>query len=77
MNDMTADITAFRDIGGACPHDYHPGIAIQQTYTGIGDFHEHDICTFSAGGPGKVIEVMKCSKCGHSYLPPTKPTHEI
>lgn len=43
------------------------GIAIEQTYTGIGDFSQSDaVCTVSPGGSGKIISVMKCQKCGHS-----------
>jgi hypothetical protein len=44
------------------------GIAIEQTYVGgmpdfAGDRHSS---TFSAGGTGKVINCLKCPKCGRS-----------
>lgn len=44
-----------------------PGIAIQNTVTGMPDFpgDEHAV-TLSAGGPGKLIVVSKCDKCGFS-----------
>lgn len=45
-----------------------PGIATGQTYTaGTPDFPgDKEAVTFSAGGPGVVVEVMKCSQCGWS-----------
>jgi len=44
------------------------GIAMQSTaIASIGDFHSTDFCTFSAGGPGRLIECYKCGECGHSY----------
>ena len=45
-----------------------PGIATDQTYVGgTPDFPGDDnASTFSAGGPGKVIECMKCENCGWS-----------
>jgi len=44
------------------------GIGIEQTYVGgdpdfPGDVHSS---TFSAGGPGKVVDCWKCPKCGWS-----------
>jgi len=53
-----------RKCGGTVKH----GIAMQSTLVAsIGDFHSTDYCTFSAGGPGRLIEVYKCGECGHSY----------
>ncbi|MDZ7906404.1 MAG: hypothetical protein U5N55_11960 [Cypionkella sp.] len=51
-----------------CGGSMHPGIATGQTYTGGATDLPSDthISTFSAGGPGQVINVMKCSKCGWS-----------
>lgn len=45
-----------------------PGKAIQQTYSvGAPDFPgDHEVVTVSAGGPGKLIDCLKCPKCGHS-----------
>ena len=43
------------------------GIAMGQTYTGMGDFRRDDaVCTVSHGGSGEIIPVMKCNKCGYS-----------
>jgi hypothetical protein len=44
-----------------------PGIATGQTYTsGAPDFGGSDCATMSAGGPGVIINVMKCGDCGWS-----------
>jgi len=42
--------------------------AIQQTSTsGLPDFPGDTVgITLSAGGPGKLIECLKCDTCGHS-----------
>lgn len=51
-----------------CGGPMRPGIAMGQTYTaGTPDFGPDDeVRTFSAGGPGEVVQVRKCTKCGHS-----------
>lgn len=51
-----------------CGGPMRPGIAMGQTYTGgMPDFGPDDeVRTFSAGGPGEVVQVRKCAKCGHS-----------
>lgn len=43
------------------------GKAIEQTLRGRGDFigDKHAV-TLSPGGTGKLIDCMKCDKCGHS-----------
>ncbi len=41
-------------------------IAIEETCTGIPDFPGGDVVTVSPGGPGKLIKVKKCSRCGWS-----------
>lgn len=62
---MTAiDTSTCRKCGGEMVNSK----AIAQTYVGgspdlPSDKHS---TTFSAGGPGKVIECMKCSACGWS-----------
>ena len=45
-----------------------PGKAIEQTWVaGIGDFDDKAIgITMSVGGPGKLIDCLKCDACGHS-----------
>lgn len=51
-----------------CVSPMQPGIAIAQTPTGTGDFHDRDaVVTLSPGGPGRVILCMRCKECGHSY----------
>ena len=55
--------------GAWCPKccgDMKPGAAIAQTYTGSEDFPGGGIVTMSPGGPGRMIECMKCDTCGHS-----------
>ena len=51
-----------------CENEIILGIATAQTYVGgmpdfPGDTHAS---TFSAGGPGKVIDCWKCPDCGRS-----------
>ena len=43
-----------------------PGIALEQTYTGSPDFPGGKVVTMSPGGPGRLVECMKCEKCGWS-----------
>jgi len=43
------------------------GIAMQNTVTGTGDFHDGDtVCAVSVGGTGRLISCLKCRVCGHS-----------
>lgn len=51
-----------------CKTEMVPGIATAQTYVGgMPDFPgDKHASTFSAGGPGKVIDCWKCPDCGHS-----------
>lgn len=46
------------------------GIALENTSVrGVGDFigdKNAKICTMYHGGPGKVIDCVKCPECGHS-----------
>lgn len=45
------------------------GQAIQQTFTsGSPDFPGESVgITLSPGGPGKLVNVLKCRDCGHSF----------
>ena len=43
-----------------------PGVAIQQTYTGSPDFIGGECVTMSPGGPGKLVDCLKCRECGFS-----------
>lgn len=47
-----------------CGGEMHRGKAIQQTFTGTPDFGE--VVTMSVGGPGRLIDCMKCKDCGWS-----------
>ena len=51
-----------------CGGIMRPGIAMGQTWSaGIPDFPGQDTCiTMSPGGPGRVIDCMKCETCGWS-----------
>jgi len=51
-----------------CKVQMKPGIATGQTYVGgMPDFDsDTHSSTFSAGGPGFLMVVWKCPKCGHS-----------
>ncbi len=42
------------------------GIALEQTYTGSPDFPGGEAVTMSPGGSGRLVECMKCEKCGWS-----------
>jgi hypothetical protein len=43
------------------------GIAIQNTLSGVPDFiGSKEVITMSYSGPGKIIDVWKCPKCGSS-----------
>ena len=44
------------------------GQAIAQTVSGRPDFHGGEVVTMSPGGPGQLINCMKCSRCGHSVV---------
>lgn len=50
-----------------CPHtNMQPGIALQSTLAGIPDFAGGEVCTVSPGGPGRLIDCLKCADCGYS-----------
>lgn len=51
-----------------CGGGMKPSKAIEQTYTsGMPDFHGDDVgITISPGGPGKLVDCLKCEKCGWS-----------
>lgn len=54
-----------------CYAEMKPGKAIQQTFTaGMPDFPGDPAgsrgVTMSAGGPGRLVDCMKCSACGWS-----------
>jgi len=63
MNKAMKGQTTCRKCGG----EMKPGKALAQTFIeGEPDFRGSDVVTVSAGGPGKQIDVMKCSECGWS-----------
>lgn len=50
-----------------CNGEMKPGIAMGQTLHGMPDFiGSKDVVTVSLGGPGKLIDCMKCVNCGYS-----------
>lgn len=50
-----------------CNSPMEPGIALANTTTTMPDFINDDACvTYSVGGPGKLIECLKCPACGWS-----------
>ena len=50
-----------------CQTPMTSGIALMQTHTGIGDFHDGDtVATLSPGGPGEMVACWKCPACGWS-----------
>lgn len=57
----------------ACPRcggKMVPGKAIAQTFAGEPEWPGDTIYTMSPGGPGRLIDCLKCEKCGHSISRP-------
>ena len=52
-----------------CGGEMRPGKAIAETYTGTADFSGKEIVTLSPGGPGVIVDCLKCCRCGHSVTP--------
>jgi hypothetical protein len=46
-----------------------PSKAIAQTYGGSPDFAGGPVVTMSPEGPGRLIDCLKCERCGHSITP--------
>lgn len=64
---LAQNINASQPTCRKCNAPMQRGKAITQTFTGVGDFHDGDsVSTLSAGGPGKLVECMKCPECGWS-----------
>lgn len=57
-----------------CKVELVPGKAIEQTCGGISDFQE--IVTISNGGPGRLIDCLKCPICGYSISGPLQQSIE-
>jgi hypothetical protein len=71
MSDNTAPVQPkleqrIREACRKCGAPMQPGVAFAQTYSGSGDFGRDDVVTMSPGGPGRLIECLKCSGCGWS-----------
>lgn len=49
-----------------CGGPMMPGQATAQTTRGAPDFPGGDVVTQSPGGPGKIVDCMKCARCGSS-----------
>jgi len=57
-----------------CGAEMRPGKALAQTVTGVHDFPEDRYyVTMSAGGPGALVDCMKCVACGWSVTAPAVP----
>ena len=57
-----------------CGGDMQEGKAILQTLTGVPDFPgDRSAVTLSPGGPGVLIDCLKCSTCGWSMTMPALP----
>lgn len=64
-----------RQAATRCKHCHTPmqlGVAIEQTYTGKPEFVGGEIVALSPGGPGKLIDCLKCPQCGWSVTKETK-----
>ena len=61
-----------------CDGDMKPSKALLETCViGILDFPGSDDMrgqTMSAGGPGKLVDCLKCCKCGYSVMVITQPS---
>ena len=50
-----------------CGGAMKPGKAIEQAWTaGTPDFIDSECVTMSPGGPGRLVDCMKCGECGYS-----------
>lgn len=62
-NRLDSELATCRQCGGAML----PGIALAQTVTGSPDFVGDDaVVTLSPGGPGRMVDCLKCENCGWS-----------
>ncbi len=43
-----------------------PGRAIEQTWVGTPEWPGDSIYTMSPGGPGRLVDCLKCEMCGNS-----------
>ena len=49
-----------------CDGKMLPGKALRETLAGMADFHGGEVVTVSPGGPGKLVDCLKCTQCGWS-----------
>ncbi len=56
----------FKSTCKKCGGKMKKGTAIQETFVGIPDFPDGEVCTVSPGGTGKLVSCMKCEECGWS-----------
>jgi len=74
---MTTPIAAGpldRRVGGdatcrRCGGAMKPSKAIAQTFTGLPDFPGKEVVTISPEGQWRMIDCLKCERCGHSITP--------
>lgn len=56
----------------ACPRcrgEMLPGIALETTWVGSPDDLGGDLMTMNPGGPGRMVDCVKCQSCGFSRHP--------
>lgn len=62
-----ADAVAMHATCRRCGGIMRPGKAMGQTVTGLPDFAGDNVAvTVSPGGPGRLLDCLKCEACGHS-----------
>ncbi len=60
---------AVGNVCSKCGGPMRPGKAIAQTWGGSPDFIGGEVVTMSPGGPGRLIDCLKCARCGWSVTP--------
>lgn len=51
-----------------CGGEMKPSKAIAQTIVGDPEWQDSDVATKHYGGPGVLIDCLKCEKCGFSMM---------
>ena len=66
---LTSSVRSCRRCGG----QMRLGRALISTIRGQPDFADGEVVTQSPGGPGRLVDCLKCSACGHSVFIGTQP----
>jgi len=73
MDDGATEVDDEQNLCPKCGGKMAPGVALLQTWVrGMDDFPGSDNAigqTMVVGGPGKLVDVIKCEACGHSKIP--------